>query len=406
MRLSRKYLVAVALLAVLAVVFGLAGTTATVSKPVSLQSSSSSDSVTHFANPPTYDSEWVNITDKRGQCFNLTHDLDTTEAFVDVVGRQSLAGADHKLLFGATTYVQGFNQTYGGTWGTGQDVPSSVVQTADGGYAMAGYTGGGTVISDFWLVKVDSSGNMEWNKTYGGTDTDYALSVVHTDDGGYAIAGLTSSFDIGGGDVWLVKTDSAGNIEWSRTYGGSEYDSASCVIQTVDGGYAIAGVTESFGAGGFDFWLVKTYKDGNVQWNRTYGGTNTNEDAISMIQTNDRGYAILGRITGVGIDDFCLVKTDGELGSSKGLSITNFNNSTVILYRGCADPYWNYVRVRIWIIKEPTWQFGDINMDGVVDINDLLILGQNYGKTLSILSLTGIIAIAGIHTYKKRKQPE
>jgi len=95
-----------------------------------------------------------------------------------------------------------------------------------------------------------------------------------------------------------------------------------------------------------------------------------------------------------------LVKTDVEM----GLALTSLTNNAITLYRGKNDHYWNYVRVRIWLIKEPTWIYGDINMDGVVDAKDLYILSRNYGKTLSLLSLSGIIAIAGIQTIKKRKQ--
>jgi hypothetical protein len=88
-----------------------------------------------------------------------------------------------------------------------------------------------------------------------------------------------------------------------------------------------------------------------------------------------------------------------------GLAWTGLTENSIILHRGSTDLYWNYVRVRIWLIKEPSWIYGDINMDGVVDAKDLYILSQNYGKTLSLLSLTGIVAIASIRQYKKRKQP-
>jgi hypothetical protein len=98
-----------------------------------------------------------------------------------------------------------------------------------------------------------------------------------------------------------------------------------------------------------------------------------------------------------------LVKTDVE----KGLAQTGLTDNTITLYRGKTDLCWNYVRVRIWLIKEPNWIYGDINMDGVVDAKDLHILGRNYGKIFSLLSLTGIIAIASVHTIKiRKKQPK
>ncbi|KPV62804.1 MAG: hypothetical protein AOA66_1203 [Candidatus Bathyarchaeota archaeon BA2] len=245
MRVNKKYLVSVALLAVLAVGFGLVGTIA----PLQESSSSSSDSVGHFQNPPTYDSGWVDIRGKCGQYFSLKHNLNTTDVVVDITGKQSL----------------------------------------------------------------DPEMNLEHQRNLGGTGV---------------------------------------NVGWSRTYGGARGDYAWSVVQTGDGGYALAGHTYSFGAGDCDFWLVKT---------------------------------------------------DVEM----GLARTGLTNNTITLHRGKTDPYWNYVRVRIWLIKEPSWIYGDINMDGTVDVKDLYILSRNYGKTFSLLSLSGIIAIAGIHTYKtKRKQPK
>jgi len=202
-----------------------------------------------------------------------------------------------------------WNKTYGGT---DYDWAYSVVQTTEGGYALAGTTmsfGDGS--EDAWLVKTDAAGNMLWNKTYGGTGGDYAFWVVQTTEGGYALAGTTASFGAGGFDFWLIKTDAAGNMLWNKTYGGTDYDWASPVVQTADGGYALAGATTSFGAGGFDFWLVKTDSTGNMLWNRTYGGTG-DDKAFALGPTSDGGYALAGYTVsfGAGSYDFWLVKTD------------------------------------------------------------------------------------------------
>jgi hypothetical protein len=291
-----------------------------------------------------------------------------------------------------------WSRTYGGTH---SDAAYSLVQTVDGGYALAGTTSSfGAGLEDFWLVKTDSSGIMQWSQTYGGTGYDRAYSLVQTGDGGYALAGWTGSFGAGLEDFWLVKTDSSGNVLWSRTYGGANEDIARAVVQTGDGGYALAGYTDSYGAGGYDFWLVKTDCAGVMEWSQTYGGASS-DLAYSVVETGD-GYALASATYsfGAGLEDFWLVKTDVEL----GLIRTGFTNNTITLYRGKTDPYWNYVRVRIWLIKEPSWIYGDINMDGTVDAKDLYILSRNYGKTFSLLSLSGIIAIAGIHKVKKRKQ--
>jgi predicted secreted protein len=201
------------------------------------------------------------------------------------------------------------DRTYGGT---GDDVAHSVVRTSDGGYAIAGYTNSfGFGSYDFWLVKTDENGNMQWNKTYGGTGDEFARSIVQTDDGGYALAGETTSFGAGGRDFWLVKTDQNGNMQWNKTYGGGGDDWASCVVQTRDRGYAITGVTASFGAGAGDFWLIKTDRNGNAQWNKTYGGPMFDQP-LSVVQTSDEGYALAGetRSFGNGQNDAWLIKTD------------------------------------------------------------------------------------------------
>jgi len=277
-------------------------------------------------------------------------------------------------------------------------VAYSLIRTSDGGYALAGTNSSGN--DDFCLVKTGSAGNLEWSRSYGGTDGDYAYSVVQTSDGGYALAGDTNSYGVSGFDFLLVKTDPAGTLQWSRTYGEAGYEFADCVIQTSDGGYALAGDTDSFGAG-VDFWLVKTDSAGIMQWSRASGGPSHDFEACA-IQTVDGGYAVAGRTYsfGAGDADFWLVKTDIEM----GLALTDVAKYAVTLYRGKTDLYWNYVRVRIWKTQEPTWQYGDINQDGIVDVKDLYIVGRNYGKTFSLLSLSGIIAVAGIRTVKKRKQ--
>ena len=158
-------------------------------------------------------------------------------------------------VFATPQLVKEWDKTYGGPYASGA---TWMVQSPDGGYALVGWIESyGAGNTDFWLVKTDSQGNQEWNKTYGGAGSDVARSMVYTRDGGYALAGGTLSYGAGGSDFWLVKTDSQGNQEWSKTYGGPGGDVAKLVIKTQDGGYALAGMTQSFGAGGAAFWLVK-----------------------------------------------------------------------------------------------------------------------------------------------------
>jgi parallel beta-helix repeat protein len=213
-------------------------------------------------------------------------------------------------LMGSVWIGTDWNKTYGGT---GSDYAYSAVQTSDGGYALAGGTNSsGAGNYDFWLVKTDSAGIMQWNETYGGTGFDSAYTVVQTVDGGYVIVGSTMSFGAGGSDSWLVKTDSSGIMQWNKTYGGKNYDFGIRVIQTSDGGYALAGQAQSFGAGGGDFWLVKTDSSGVMQWNKTYGGTNS-DYPNAMIQTTDGGYALAGSVGSLFPSyDSWLVKTDSS----------------------------------------------------------------------------------------------
>ena len=211
-------------------------------------------------------------------------------------------------LVGASSEM--WNQVYGGE---GADFAHSLVETSDGGYALAGYTSSfGVGGSDFLLIKIDKSGTIEWNKTYGGIGGERAYSVAETSNGGFAIAGVTDSFGSGGNDFWLIKTDFFGNIEWNQTYGGTDSSIAYSLIETSDGGYALTGSSGSpsyfpISYGTTDFWLVKTDAYGNMEWNQTYGGTD-DEVAYSVVETSDGGFALAGEQS----RNFWLVKTDAH----------------------------------------------------------------------------------------------
>ena len=203
------------------------------------------------------------------------------------------------ISFPFVNSVRASSEMWSKTYGNGKEVGNSLVETSDGGYAVAGDSASfGAGDSDFWLVKIDSNGNMEWNQTYGGLEDERAKALLKTSDGGFAIVGNKYYSDYWECDFWLVKTDNYGNMEWNQTYGGPEFDYANSLIETSDGGYAIAGGTSSFGVGETDFWLVKTDTQGNMEWNQTYGSADA-EGSTSLVATSDGGYALVGGRTGL-----------------------------------------------------------------------------------------------------------
>jgi hypothetical protein len=205
-----------------------------------------------------------------------------------------------------------WEKTFGGYY---YDTGNSVQQTSDGGYIIAGNKG--SYYEDGWedvyLIRTDSEGNTLWEKTYGGSYLDYGSSVQQTSDGGYIIAGDTDPNGSGEYDVYLIKTDSDGNSVWEKTFGGVDYDGGYSVQQTTDGGYIIAGTTESRGAGGYDVYLIRTDSDGNAMWEKTFGGSN-NDFGSSVQQTSYGGYIIAGGTNsyGAGEYDVYLIKTDSD----------------------------------------------------------------------------------------------
>lgn len=192
-----------------------------------------------------------------------------------------------------------WSKSYGGA---GNDVGYSVVPANNGGFVVAGYTDSFGQAGDMWLVKTDANGNEQWSKNYGGSSADGGYSVISAGDGGYAVAGYTRSYGAGGSDMWLVKTDSQGNMQWSKTYGGAADELASSIVRASDGGYVIAGYTKSINSEGSWIYLVKTDASGNMQWNKTYGG-GIDDMGYCVIQTKDGGYAFVGKT---------LVKTDAN----------------------------------------------------------------------------------------------
>jgi len=225
-----------------------------------------------------------------------------------------------------------WQKTYGGS---SYDTPRSIRQTVDGGYIVAGFTrSSGAGSNDYWILKLSSTGNIEWQKTYGGSDAEHANSIRQTADGGYIVVGNTYSFGAGSDDIWVLKLYSTGNIEWQKTYGASGSDYAYCVQQTIDGGYIIAGDTTSFGAGSVDIWILKLSSTGNIEWQKTYGGAGT-DCPWSIQQTSDEGYIISSWTYsfGVQMDDGWILKlsSNGNIEWEKTYGGSSYDSARFVL---------------------------------------------------------------------------
>lgn len=190
-------------------------------------------------------------------------------------------------------------KTYGGG---SDDVAHCIRQTSDGGFIVAGETYSfGVVDSDVWVLKLDGTGNIQWQKTYGGSGYDIGRSIQQTSDGGYIVGGETSSF-AANTEVWILKLDVNGSVQWQNRYGGGGVDAAHSLHQSSDGGYIVAGETTSFGAGGIDAFVFKLKSDGSIDWQKSYGGSN-DEVARSIQQTPDGGYIVAGETKSFGAGD-------------------------------------------------------------------------------------------------------
>jgi len=255
----------------------------------------------------------------------------TTDGGYVIAGETSSYGAGGCDVYLVKTDSSGnlqWQKTFGGS---GSDYGRSIQQTTDGGYIIAGGTGSYSAgRDDVYLVKTDSAGNMQWQKTFGGSDFDYGRSVQQTSDGGYIIAGHTGSYGTGSSDVYLVKTDSAGNLQWEKTFGGSYYDGGYSVQQTSNGGYIIAGRTGSYGTGG-DVYLVKTDSAGNLQWEKTFGGSDSDE-GFSVQQTSNDGYIIAGWTYSYGAGDYDVYLI--KVGPDPAMPVKGIDVSS---YQGCKE---------------------------------------------------------------------
>ncbi|HQW50378.1 MAG TPA: T9SS type A sorting domain-containing protein [Bacteroidia bacterium] len=238
----------------------------------------------------------------------------------------------------------------------------SIQQTIDGGYILGGWSnsnisGDKTENSqgtDYWVVKLDASGNIQWQNTIGGSFLDYLNCMQQTSDGGFILAGSSQSGisgdktedSQGGSDYWVVKLDAFGNIQWQNSIGGNSDDYLTSIQQTIDGGYILGGYSNSGISGDktenyqglYDYWVVKLDATGNIQWQNTIGG-NSWDELISIQQTNDGGY-ILGGHSSSGISgdktensqgdyDYWVVKLTNKISLINGKIYIDANSNTI-----------------------------------------------------------------------------
>ena len=265
----------------------------------------------------------------------------------------------------------------------------SGIELPGGGYVFVGYTkiDAGDP-EDLWLVKTDSDGDTVWTKTFGGSDRDLSSSIYRTTDGGFIISGNTESFSAGDFDAWLIRTDSDGDLIWTKTYGSTDRDIASDVKQTDDGGFIICGQTESFGhVNNYnDAWLIKTDYNGDTLWTKTWGG-DTHDGALSVVQTSDGGYVWTGYLDiSTFNQDLWVLKTDGSGNTlwSKtyggtfnniGRSINKNSDGSLII---AGDYYSEVTNTRdAWLLNVDP-DISDVERNDEVPIPETIILEQNY----------------------------
>jgi hypothetical protein len=198
-----------------------------------------------------------------------------------------------------------WNKTYGGNW---YDTGSNIQKTNNGHYVIVGSTMNTQSDQNVWVLKIDDNGDTLWTRSYGGQDWDAGSHISETDDEGYIITGYTCSYGPGNYNLWLIRTNSVGDTNWTRVYGdGSE--SGHAVHETRDYGYIVIGSTWNFGAGNMDMWLVRTNSYGDTIWTKTYGGSQ--DDGGEYIdKTSNGGYILTGSTSsyGAGSADGYIIK--------------------------------------------------------------------------------------------------
>lgn len=301
-----------------------------------------------------------------------------------------------------------WEKSYGGRL---YETPECVIQTADGGYAIAGYTNSDDLNSfidwtDYWVIKLDSNGDLEWQKCYGGTKIDIARSIIQTSDGGYMVAGQTSSSDVnvsfnnGYVDCWLIKLDENGGIIWEKSYGGMDLDICSSLIATKDGGFAMAGYSTELSGSirNLDYWIMKVDEAGVLLWEK-YLGSDKSDRPSKILETRDEELVVIGYSYLVyGDKDLYLVKLNnngdllaqkyyGGLGSDSGSDIIQTADDGFVISGSfeSINRGYDYCVIKLDKKMNIEWQnyYGGTSSDNVcgiiqIDKGGYVVAGSSY----------------------------
>lgn len=264
----------------------------------------------------------------------------------------------------------------------GKEIGNDIIQTSDSGFISVGRTSSyGSGVPDIYLVRTDASGNLLWTKTFGGVLQEDAYSLLQTSDGGFVIAGITNSFNSGWEfDFYVIKTDVNGNLLWSKTYANSNNDDqAFSITSTPDGGFAVFGYTMDTASGIKDFLLIKIDNLGNQQWAKTYDW-GFEDYSASMKNTNDGGFVLTGSAyMGTFVDKIYIVKTDslGISGCSEFIPTVFVSTPpTVVSTGGVAMPF------GIIAAANPT-----VNLIDMIDSTKCLIIGINEISNYNLIGI-------------------
>lgn len=361
----------------------------------------------------------------------------------DVSGKLNESFDYWVLKFNAAHEIE-WNKTYGGTE---DDKGNSIIETLDGGYAILGssFSDNGDVSgnqgqNDYWLAKLDASGTLLWQKSFGYQGADSGISVIQTNDLGYLVTGVldvTESNGQGnttrtmhaGGDYWALKLDASGTIEWSKYYGGLFTDTPGGVVQTEDNGFIIAGTSDSMDTdisnniGDYDFWVIRISSTGALVWERSFGGEEIDE-AWAIVKSNDGNYIIAGNTLSSTVNvsynngavDLWLIKIspDGDLLWEKTIGGTSFDVSRCVktaqdggfLLAGSSrssdgDVAVNKGQNDAWALKVDSngtleWEttVGGTNIDfayGITELDnkEIVVVGNTYSNDLDITENKG-----------------